>query len=199
MYKYKNVIRLICYVIFLAGALAYPVKQILNFEHPAVSPSVYQFRVATLDPYDPLRGRYLALKILPECVETADCAPQWGREARKGHRLPLAVLATAEDGSAAVIALAETPEQVPAGRDFIRIAGIRHSSSWKDGKPVAPYLYYLKFPFDRFFISEKKAAEVDKMLRPTPERPAPGILVVKVFPDGNFMVDDLLVNGKKVL
>lgn len=199
MYKYRNVIRLICYVIFLAGTLVYPVKKILSFECPPVSPSVYQFRVAARDPYDPLRGRSVALTVFPVRIETADQVPQWGRGTGKARRLPLAVLKTAEDGSAGVVAFAENPEQVPAGHDFIRLAGIRHSTSWLKGSPVAPYFYYLQFPFERVFINEKKAADAEKQLRPTPDHPAPGLLVVRVFPDGNFLVDDLLVNGKSVL
>jgi len=198
MFKYRNIIRFVCYLVFLAGALAYPVKKILSFEYPAVSPSVYQFRVETVDPYDPLRGRYLLLTVHPQRLLTEDTTPQWGNGSMRLH--PLAVLGTAEDGTADVIALVETPEQVPQGHDFIRLAGVRHSSKWAQGKPSAPYCYYLKFPFDRFFINEQKAEAVDKKLRRAPgQEVAPGILVVKVFPNGNFMPEDLLVDGKSVL
>ena len=61
----KNWCRLILFLITALAAVAYPVIKIINYELPSVPPAVYRFKAGIVDPYDPFRGRYVALNALP--------------------------------------------------------------------------------------------------------------------------------------
>ncbi len=189
--KKTDLIRLICYLIFVGLALIYPIRLIMSFEYPGVQPGVYRFKAGAYDPYDPLRGRYIRLSLLPERLSIPDdvkISPGF-----KGDML--AVLTTGEDGFAAITELLPAGAVPPGGRDVIRVSKVYVRGTWKQGRLQRPYHYRFQLPFNRFYLNEELAPKAENLLRGIKFPSNRVAALVKVYANGNFMLEDLLVDG----
>ena len=187
-----NILRLVTYILFFAAALYWPVNKVLKFERPAVPPVEMRFRVTAHDPYDPMRGRYLRLRV--------DCPVKEGVKSPAGYSRNLvenvtAVLEKDEAGFAVVSALLKRNDTPPADKPFVK--DTTPGFGWvAEEKRISGVL----MPFDRFFLNEPLAKDAEKLLRKVtrdPKRSA--VLVVDIHRDGNWAVKELLIDGKPIL
>ncbi len=182
-------IRLAVFAVILLSAIAYPVTKIIQFEFPAIPPRVFRFRCELVDPYEPFRGRYVRLSPRPEMIDLP---------VRSGRNSPIsyAVLGTDEKGMATVLDLVGEP---PAdGRPFVRIRYRGYYPDWsRNGdSDKKKSFHHIKFPFDRFYMNEHLAPEAEKaMNRSLVEQKNGCAVVVRIYSDGNFAVDDLELKG----
>ena len=58
------------------------------------------------------------------------------------------------------------------------------------------YAYTVVYPFDRFFINEELAADAEAALVNTTKSKRPAEIRVRVYRNGNFMIEELLLDGK---
>ncbi len=167
---------LILFAIVALAQWAAPLSQIWTHEQVLAKGTLIRLKCSAPDPYDPLRGRYLAVR--PEQQEAT--APA-GVKVETGMQV-YAQLAPGADGFATLTGLSLTP---PASGDFIRVK--------------ARYVYNDKvsfdWPFDRFYVNEKLAPEADKWFSEN-IRTAKGITAeVRVY-NGRAVLQDLSLDGK---
>lgn len=189
-------IRLGCYILAVAAALAYPVAKIISFEYPSVPPNIYIFETAIYDPYDPMRGRYVRLNFNQNQVRLP------GRETKqldRGRRC-YAVLEKHPDGTARIADLVADIKQLPAGKDFLKVKYSYYSQDYnqKTKEFEKTGFHVIKLPFDRFYLNERLAPEAEKEVRES-TRPGQAFVRVKVYRNGNCALDDLIVDGKPIL
>lgn len=166
-------------ILFAIAALAQwaaPLSQIWTHEQVLAKGTLIRLKCQAPDPYDPLRGRYLAVR--PDLQEVTVPA---GVKVEKGMQVYVQ-LTSGADGLATLSGLSLTP---PASGDFIRVK--------------ARYVYNDKvsfdWPFDRFYINEKLAPEADKWFSEN-IRTAKGITAeVRVY-NGRAVLQDLSLDGK---
>ena len=166
-------------ILFAIAALAQwaaPLSQIWTHEQVLAQGTLIRLKCSAPDPYDPLRGRYLAVR--PELREATMPA---GMKLQKGMQV-YAQLAPGADGLATLSGLSLTP---PASGDFIRVK--------------ARYVYNDKvsfeWPFDRFYVNEKLAPEADKWFAQN-IRTAKGIIAEVRVLNGRAVLQDLSLDGK---
>lgn len=131
------------------------------------------------DPYDPLRGRYLAVRPVEVAAPMPAGAPY--------HRaFPVwATLVAGEDGLARIESLSLEPV---AGATVIRLVG--RWPRWN--RHLEPPTISIEWPFDRFYLTERLAAAADGLV-------ARKTIVAEVrLLDGRAVLTGLLLDGVPV-
>ena len=169
----NKILLLVLYTLALAAILYYPVSKIVKFE---VSPDYeeFKFKVTVYDPYDPMRGRYVQLQVTPDIWESAD------RDLVR--HTGYAVIRKDSKGFAEVLRLTADFPQLPQGEYVVKVNSI-YSHCKNEKSNIMEY--HFTWPFNRFYLNELKAPELEKELR---RRNTPMILKVKIFNDGSFAV-----------
>jgi len=189
-------IRLWCYILAVAAALAYPVAKIISFEYPSVPPNIYIFETQIYDPYDPMRGRYVLLNFNQNRVRLP------GRETKllDGGRRCYAVLEKNPDGTARIADLVTDVKKLPAGKDFLKVKYSHYSQDFntETREFEKTGFHVIKLPFDRFYLNERLAPEAEKEVIAY-TRPGIVFVQVKIYRNGNCALDDLIVDGKPIL
>jgi len=167
------------FVIFGLAALAQwlvPLSSIKQHEQTLAKGTLFKLKCSAPDPYDPLRGRFLAVR--PEQREVTVPA---GLKLQSGMQV-FATLTTATDGLASITSLSLTP---PTSGDFIRLkSGYVYSEKTQ-----------IQWPFDRLYINEKLAPEADKWFAEN-IRSAKGIIAEVRVLNGRAVLADLSFDGK---
>jgi hypothetical protein len=166
-------------VIFGIAALAQwaaPLSQIWTYEQTLSEGTLIKLKCSAPDPYDPLRGRYLAVR--PEQAYV-DVPADFESE---GSDHVFAILTTGADGLATATSLSLSP---PASGDYIRVT--MYSSYDKKA--------YFEWPFERFYINEKLAPEADEWFAEN-IRSTMGVIAEVRVRDGRAVLVDLTLDGK---
>lgn len=167
---------LVVFGIAVLAQWAAPMAQIWTYENTLAHGTLIKLKCAAPDPYDPLRGRYLAVRpeqqmvAVPPELKLENDTPVYG------------ILTTRADGLATITSLSLTP---PASGDYICV----HVSSRNGG------IAYIAWPFDRFYINEKLAPEADKWFAEN-IRTTQGITAEVRVRAGRAVLADLSLDGK---
>ena len=168
------------FVVCLAQ-VAVPARMLWVREHTLQTGERFRFRCLPVDPVDALRGRYVALGF-----EAAD-APPTHENLRFGQRVAVAV-ETGPDGFARLGPPSPgPPETGPWVR--VRFAGSRVHD---DGE-----ISRVDLPFDRFYMKETVAPEVEAALRDRSEERVEAWLAVRIL-DGLAVPEELYLDGLPV-
>lgn len=165
----------LAFALVCAIQLAAPASMIFGHERTLAQGRAFRFQTAPVDPYDPFRGKYVALNFgdnrtrLPKNYQGA---------------LSRAVYAPIEVGADGFARLGEAATTPPAGPYLtFDVSG---------GYPGQQ----LQMPFDRFYLDEGKAPQAEaEYLERARDRDA--YLVVRVL-DGNWAIEGLVVGGKSI-
>ena len=192
--KRTDKIRLICYFAALGAILFYPVQTICRFTFPREKGTEYRIPVTAYDPYDPMRGRYVQLN-LNEAGRVR--LPHKNLNLFQRRKSCFAVLSKTPDGKFKIADIEEERGKIPAGQNFLPVRYLWFDKDYdrKKKKYLKSGTHYIKLPFERFYLNEKKAPEVEQLLR---NRKNKAELVIQVYPDGIYQVKALTVNGKSV-
>ncbi|WP_370309609.1 GDYXXLXY domain-containing protein [Sinimarinibacterium flocculans] len=148
--------------------------------------TAYRFRTAPVDPVDPFRGRYVALDFEAARVPL----PRGQGGYRRGQRVyaPIRV----DDGGDAV--LGAPLRQPPESGDWLEATVL-----WVNADELR-----LRLPFDRYYLDEHHAPEVERRYRDTNRMPAdgedprrPAWAQVRVR-NGYALIEMLYVDGRPV-
>ncbi len=167
------------FIIFGLAALAQwlvPLAGIMQHELTLAKGTLIKLKCSAPDPYDPLRGRFLAVR--PQQREISVPA---GAKLQRGM-LVYASLTTGTDGLASVTHLSIEP---PQSGDFIRL-----KSSYVHNEKTQ-----IHWPFSRFYINEKLAPEADHWFAEN-IRSTKGIIAEVRVLNGRAVLADLSFDGK---
>jgi len=166
-------------IIFAITALAQwaaPLSQIWTYEGVLNKGTLIRLKCAAPDPYDPLRGRYLAVR--PE--QTSIPLPE-GMDSLE-EQTAYATITNGADGLATLSSLSFTQ---PASGDYLRI----HVNYGYDKKA------HITWPFERFYLNEELAPEADVWFAEN-IRTAKGIIAEVRVLNGRAVLADLTLDGK---
>ena len=152
---------------------AVPLAAVRQHERVLAGGELIRLKCTAPDPYDPLRGRYLAVR--PEIREAPAEKSSW-----RGHGY--AVLEVGADGLATVTRI---ERERPASGRFLRVR-VRWASNG---------MAHFEWPFDRYYLNEKLAPEADRWLAES-LRSAKGVLAEVRVLDGRAVLADLTLDGK---
>lgn len=169
------------FILFALVSLAQwaaPLSQIFKFERTLSNGTLVRLKCTAPDPYDPLRGRYLAVRL------DQDNAP-FAKDSKlfEGQHA-YAVLQTGADGQTTIQELRAEP---PAAGDYVRVT-FNYESEDKG---------FFTWPFDRFYLNEELAPEADKWFAET-IRDAKGILAEVRVHQGTAVLENLSFDGKSI-
>lgn len=167
------------FIIFAVAALAQwaaPLSQIWSHEQTLAKGTLIRLKCGAPDPYDPLRGRYLAVR--PE--QTRAEVPA-GLQIQSGAQVYI-TLTPGADGISTITGLSATP---PDTGTWLRVR-----TPWVYNKHAS-----IEWPFERFYINEKLAPEADKWFAEN-LRTTKGIIAEVRVLNGRAVLADLTLDGK---
>jgi hypothetical protein len=167
------------FIIFGIAVLAQwaaPLAQIWTHEQTLAKGTLIKLKCSAPDPYDPLRGRYLAVR-----PEQQNAGVPAGVKLERGMHV-YAAFTTGADGLATLSSVSLMP---PATGDYIRV-----KAGWNNGDDKV----HIEWPFDRFYINEKLAPEADKWFAENIR--AKGIIAEVRVLNGRAVLADLSLDGK---
>ena len=167
------------FIIFSIAVLAQwaaPLSQIWTYEQVLTQGTLIKLKCQAPDPYDPLRGRYLAVRPVQQ-----EATVPTGMKFQVGTTV-YAQLVSGADGLSTISGLSLTP---PVGGDYIRL-----KAGWVYNEKMS-----FEWPFDRFYVNEKLAPEADKWFAEN-IRSTQGITAEVRILDGRAVLEDLSLDGK---
>jgi len=147
-----------------------------------------KFKVAPVDPYDALRGRYVLLRFEacrnPVKMAQEDAVRRRAR-LRRGERV-YAVLRVDDSGFAKIVEVRRRPPK----EGLYVAAWVRYAP--QDGAVV------LRLPFEHFYMDEYRAPRAEDLLRRrTAREQHPAYVVVRVL-RGRAVLEDLYVDDRPI-
>lgn len=175
-------------LVLLLGAGA-AVVQTAAREFPAQPPESFSFEATLADPYDPFRGRYLALVPLPEEVTLP--AEKAGPEAGDCY----ALLSRNKAGFAEITALVKRPRE---GETSLKVRVLPNKTATKKPESKSPFITRkIKLPFDRWYMNEKLAPKAEAAIRKAAEKGrGKCVLRVKIYKNGTAEIQTIEIDGK---
>lgn len=164
------------FTITALAQLAVPLWQIRTHENVLENGSVIRLKCRAPDPYDPLRGRFLAVTPADTSVKLPTI-----QAVSQGEPLLITFKMDAE-GISHVESAVTTP---PTDKPYVKVRATY--SMLKECE--------FEWPFDRFYINEKLAPEADKWFSETVRNSSGVIAEVRVL-GGRAVLSDLLFEGK---
>ena len=173
-------------VVFAVAVVAQwllPLAGAWQHEHVVIRGRAVRIRCVAPDPYDLVRGRYLAVR--PE--ENRLPAPP-GMPENEAVSV-WATLEAGDDGLARIKSLSLEPVSGPT---VIRL--VARLNPWAQEDATV----FVEWPFDRFYINERLAPDADKLIadlfRDGKERPVAEVRLL----DGRAVLTDVLVDGESI-
>jgi uncharacterized membrane-anchored protein len=160
---------LIAFLLVAAAQWAAPLMGVAHYEKVLSTGTLIKLRCTAPDPYDPLRGRYLAVRPSVTRVPTGDTPPSG---------IGYVILETDKEGFATPVKWQTT---APESGLYVRA-----QSRWSG---------HFDWPFDRYYLNEKLAPEADVWFAEN-IRSAKGITAEVRLLDGTALLEDLSVDGK---
>ena len=145
--------------------------------------TLVKIECAAPDPYDPLRGRYLAVRPAQSTVSEPNGFPDGG-----GMVSVWATLEAGEDGLARIKSLSLVPVSGPNV-----IAATARSSGTTNGTDTIR----LAWPFDRFYLNGRLAPDADKLVAELRRDGKRTVAEVRLL-DGQAILTDILLDGVSV-
>ena len=143
----------------------------------------WKFRTAPVDPNDPFRGKYIVLSFTNTDVEVPD-ASIWNYG-------DLAYATLVED-SAGYARIRQIHQEIPAEEYYlsVKISSVINSPGEQR--------VYVEFPFDRFYLEEKKAPEAEKTYRQAMSDGQKDTYALVYIKDGQGVLTDVIVGDRTI-
>lgn len=155
---------------------AAPLMQIWTHEQTLAQGTLIRLKCTAPDPYDPLRGRYLAVSPVQREVTLP-------KDMKLESGMPVYVTLTPDaNGLHTFSAVSLTP---PESGSYVRLKT----------RYVFESTAAVEWPFDRYYINEKLAPEADKWFAEN-IRTGQGIVAEVRIRDGRAVLADLSLDGK---
>ncbi|MFM8952588.1 MAG: GDYXXLXY domain-containing protein [Planctomycetaceae bacterium] len=170
------------FVVVVIAQWLLPLSGIWQHERVISRGTLLKIECGAPDPYDPLRGRYLAVRPKQSTVSEPEGFP------RRGGLVPVwATLETGDDGLARITSLSLEPVSGPT---------IIPLTARKWGTTNGTDVIWLDWPFDRFYLNERLAPEADKLVAER-SRDRKTVAEVRLL-DGRAVLTDILLDGVSI-
>ena len=169
---------LILFAVVSLAQWAAPLSQIFKYERTLTNGTLIRLKCTAPDPYDPLRGRYLAVR--PDQDEAPIVK---GTKLLEGQY----AYATLQAGPDGLTALQEVSAEPPTSGDYVRV-----TYNWESESKAN-----IDWPFDRFYLNEALAPEADKWFAES-IRDAKGIIAEVRVHQGLAVLENLTFDGKSL-
>jgi uncharacterized membrane-anchored protein len=164
-----------------AAQLYVPASIIVRYEAILARGKTYKFRARPVDPYDAMRGRYVALGFDDATTVTV-------RGARYEHGETVYVtLAVKPDGYARFAEASRTP---PASGDYVKTTMDWDYAGKNWGRVIVP--------FDRYYMEESVAPEAEKAYREHATRKRQDAYATVRVLDGGAVLENVYVEGQPI-
>ncbi|MFM7136319.1 MAG: GDYXXLXY domain-containing protein [Planctomycetota bacterium] len=172
--------------VFAVAAVAQwllPLSGIWQHERVISRGTLLKIECAAPDPYDPLRGRYLAVRPAESTVSRPEGFPPGG-----GMVPVWATLEAGEDGLARIKSLSL---EAVTGPTVIPLTA--RSQGTINGTDVI----WLDWPFGRFYLNERLAPDADKLVAERRRDGTKTVAEVRLL-DGRAVLTDILFDGESI-
>jgi uncharacterized membrane-anchored protein len=167
------------FILMALAQLFVPTKMIWQQESILREGEAYKFLTAPIDPYDPFRGRYVALSFQDTEFEVP-AEKEW----TYGQELYLS-LTKDNDNYAKVGTISETE---PQGSAYVRV---KVANSYSD--PNKRFVM-IQYPFDRFYMDEFKAYEAELGYREVQRDTTQKAYALVKIKDGQAVLENVFIN-----
>jgi hypothetical protein len=171
--------------VFVVAALTQwllPLSGVWQHERVIARGVPVRIRCAAPDPYDPLRGRYLAVRPEETQVPKPEGMPEQGG---------VPVWATLEEGDDGLSRIKSLSLEPVSGQTVIRLV-----AGWQRWNQESATVF-VEWPFDRFYLNERLAFDADALVAErlrAGERPVAEIRLL----DGRAVLTDVLLDGVSI-
>ena len=172
--------------VFAVAAVAQwllPLSGIWQHERVISRGTLVRIECAAPDPYDPLRGRYLAVRPAQSSVSKPEGFPDGA-----GLVPVWATLEAGDDGLARIRSVSLEPVSGPTV--------IPLTARWS-GTTNGTDVISLEWPFDRFYLNERLAPDADKLVADRSRDRKQTVAEVRLL-DGRAVLTDVLLDGVSV-
>lgn len=168
------------FLLVAAVQLLVPAGMIYQQESTLTQGAVYRFKTAPVDPYDPFRGRFVALNV------EANQAPTATSEGLKRGDWAYVLLGTDGQGFAT---LQFAYRQPPATGDYLRLKV----------RAVSGDSAQLALPFSRYYAEESIAPEIERAYRSSSRRGQQNAFIQVRVMDGRGVIEELYVANLPIM
>lgn len=164
--------------------LLVPGRMILQSEKDLQKGTMYKFLVSPVDPNDPFRGKFLTLEFRANTVRAGELEAY-------GKGSPVFV-SVREDGQGFAEAYRVSRVKPEGTADFVeaKVAGIDAG--------IDETILTVEYPFNRYFVNEKKAPEIEKAFQQASAEDDQDTYAVVRVRNGRGLLEDLVINGTSV-
>jgi hypothetical protein len=199
----KLPLNIVLLVVLGAAQLTAAAWSIVRYETTLASGSVYKVKTIPVDPADPFRGRYVAIRPVlplpnPSAPDVASLLDQVGVfRPNSGRRTAYAVLGTGAGGFARVVEVVS--ERPPAG-DYLEIAEVRRRTIEPADQGRPPEVVRdIVLPFDRYYMAEAAAPAAEQRYRESLRRDNDGDTWITIrVRNGVGVIEGLFINGARI-
>jgi len=173
---------LIVFILVALWQLYIPAKMIYDSEKTLFAGKEYKFKTAPIDPNDPFRGKYIALRYEDNLTQVQN-DENWTR-----NETIYIILSTDKDGYARIHSVSKSkPED---NSDFVKAKVSYHSN---DNKNVN-----IDYPFNRFYMEESKAPAAEKVYSESLADTTKVAYALIYIKDGEAVIKDVLIDGVSI-
>lgn len=174
---------ILAFVLLVVAQWYIPYSMIAGQENVLKNGKEYKFLTRPIDPTDPFRGKYVTLNFVNDYKEFNDTT-LWNR-----HDPVYVLLKENNFGFAEIDALLH---EAPSSGDYIetRIARVSRYET--------PYRVEVFYPFNKFFMEEKKAPEAERTYNDSNSKDDQTVYALVNVKDGKTALKDLVIEGKSI-
>jgi uncharacterized membrane-anchored protein len=176
-------LRLFFFALVALAQLSVPAWAIWMRNQTLTRGKEWKFRAAPVDPVDAIRGRYVALDFVAERFPRSEALP--------AGSFAYALLKEGGTGFAEIDHLESSPVH---GDNVIKV---RVAGWWENDQHVKEQ--HIKFPFDRFWVSEKVAPEAERAYAANSTRQKENVYVTVRVRDGDAALEELYIDGQPLV
>jgi uncharacterized membrane-anchored protein len=195
--------KIVLLVVLSAAQLTAAAWSIVRYELTLATGSVYKVKIFPVDPADPFRGRYVAIRPAltlpnPLAAQVVDLLDSVGAfRPNAARQTAYAVMGTDAEGFATVVAV--VPE-APRTGDYLEIAEVRPRAIEPAEQGRQPEIVRdIVLPFDRYYMTEAAAPAAEQRYREAVRRDddIETWITVRVR-NGIGVIEGLFIDGERI-
>lgn len=170
------------FILVSLAQLAVPFSMIYEKESVVQEGKTYKFKTRPIDPYDPLRGKYITLRYETTPIEV-DSSEPW-----EYGELAFFSIENDTSGFAKVTGVSKTK---PTSGDFLEMEVTVLHHRYNANKTIG-----YKIPFNRFYMNEDEALNAELAYREVNrDRKKENAYAVVKIKDGEYVLEDVVIGG----